>query len=132
MLSIFLGAKSFINNEDVKSAVVSGAQWDYLMSFLNGKKDAMGEIFNVRTGNVARHLGRRQNSGINEHDKVFNIYDMEGNVLEMTAEICTYGSNLMIVTRGGHYSGAHATSVRSTCQNYGDSIVGYRMVLYVM
>ena len=30
-------AKEFENNEDVKSALISGIQWDVIMNFINGK-----------------------------------------------------------------------------------------------
>ena len=40
-------AKKFINNDNVKSALCSGIQWDMTMTFVNGKKDGAGNTIDV-------------------------------------------------------------------------------------
>ena len=80
-------AKTFINNDSVKSALCSGIQWDAIMNFVNKKEDGKGNEFDVTTSNSDRHTGSLANSGQNEADKVCNIYDLEGNYWEYIAEI---------------------------------------------
>ena len=80
-------AKDFINNDNVKSALCSGIQWDAIMNFVNKKEDGKGNAFDVTTSNSDRHTGSLANSGQNEADKVCNIYDLEGNYWEYIAEI---------------------------------------------
>ena len=90
------------NNQYVESAICSGIQWDMVMRFVNGKLDGKNKIYNVRVSDIQRHAhphtdgpwidmdGNRadipSNSGLNDDDKVQNIYDLEGNVSEYIAE----------------------------------------------
>ena len=79
-------AKSFINTDNVKSALISGIQWDVTMEFVNGKIDGSGADFIVTEKNDNRYKTSFEKSGQNEADKVCNIYDLEGNYVEYTAE----------------------------------------------
>ena len=96
-------AKTFINNENVKSALCSGIQWDITMDFVNRKQDGNNNIFDVITGNSNRHTGSKATSGQNENDKVCNIYDLEGNCWEYVAEMNSYDRNALFISRGGAY-----------------------------
>ena len=79
-------AREFINNDNVKSALISGIQWDVMLGFVDGSNDGMGHKFEVNVFYVNRHITFLQYSGFNKYDKVKNIYDLEGNVCEWTAE----------------------------------------------
>lgn len=96
-------SKAFINNENVKSALCSGIQWDVTMNFINKKLDGMGNVFDVTQKDYSRHK-KETVTGQNEADKVCNIYDLEGNYTEYIAEKTSneFGQN-PYVCRGGIY-----------------------------
>ena len=83
-------AKDFIiNNEKVKSGLITGIQWDVTMAFINKKSrlDGEGKTYDATTYSTTRHnKGSIATSGQNEADKVWNIYDLEGNGWEYIAE----------------------------------------------
>ncbi len=132
-----LKSMKFINNKNVKSALISGVQWDMVMKFVNGKKDGNGNEYNVRVisddpSTSDRHLDALQKCGQNEADKVCNIYDLEGNVCEWVAERSTYEQDNP-VHRGGICSDKCPSSFAYNNEN-GESRwgIGFRFVLYVM
>ena len=127
--------KEFINNSNVKSAFISGTQYDVIMGFVNGKKDGLGEEFDIDTPNIKRHTGSLAKSGQNENDKVCNIYDLEGNCQEYVAEKCpSYGANAYVY-RGSFYSQTDwyngACRRFSLCNGGSYPRIASRMVLYV-
>ncbi len=136
-------AKNFIQNAHVKSALVSGVQWDLVMDFVNGKKDGTGQPFYTNTPSTTRHIGGAnkgiRNSGSNAADFVCNIYDLEGNCTEYSIETGSNGTFPYGYSRGGcteYYSEGwyrNMASVRWTA-TYGDKSWShsFRMVLYVM
>lgn len=95
-------AKTLINEEHVKSALISGTQWDVTMEFISSKSrlDGKGNLYDINTavteGESNRHTGNKENSGQNEADRVCNIYDLEGNTWEYVAEKNTYDSRSTI------------------------------------
>ena len=128
-------AKNFVNNENVKSALCSGIQWDMTMSFVDGKIDGNGvDKFLVTEYNANRHLTKSE-SGQNEADKVCNIYDLEGNYYEYVAEKNSYGeSDYPYVGRGGISGETNTFTASNRYRNDGltNSDVSFRFVLYVM
>ena len=120
--------------EKVKSAMCSGIQWDIIMHFINGKLDGNGiDNFLVTTYNTNRHTGSPTNSGFNEADKVCNIYDLESNYFEYSAEKAIYQNYIRIVDRGGSYDNKVCTaSTRNVLNGEGYSYATFRFVLYVM
>ena len=80
------------------------------MFFVNGKTDGEGRTFDVKTMDM---VNRREDgyklSGNNPADKVQNIYDLESNYCEWTAE--AYGTGARI-NRGSIYSHNHSASNR--------------------
>ena len=124
-------AKTFIDNQYVKSALCSGIQWDKTMDFIDGKLDGSGNnTFDVTTYNANRHTGEGVLAGQNEADKVCNIYDLEGNYLEYTAEKNYY--NDLSVHRGGIYNDTQPASHRGTFSGTALLAISFRIVLYVM
>ena len=125
-------AKTFINNENVKSALCSGKQWDITMDFVNGKQDGIGNIFDVTKYDSNRHTGSLEVSGRNEADKVSNIYDLEGNCREYIAEKSSSDTNIIFVRRGGYYNSTNRASHRSVDYSSAYTHLSFRFVLYVM
>ena len=80
-------AKTFINNNNVKSGLITGIQWDMTLAFIDGKIDGKGQIYDIKKASQSRHINiLAAPSGTNEADRVCNIYDLEGNLMECTAE----------------------------------------------
>ena len=130
-------AKTFINNENVKSALYSGIQWDMIMAFVNGKQDGTGNTYDVTTYSSTRHTDSEATSGQNEADRVCNIYDLEGNCFEFVAEKNSSSTNNPFVYRGGYYSSGstYPASFRYYLNgNDGNGVTGlsFRFTLYVM
>ena len=97
-------AKTFINNNYVKSALCSGIQWDVIMATINGKTDGNNQVVDVTVTNEDRHLGGSVGTvetGKNPVDKIYNIYDLEGNACEYVAERSDYSTKWPEVVRGG-------------------------------
>ena len=127
----------------VKSGLITGIQWDMVMKFVNGKIDGNGkDKFDATIYSPTRHLDTLMQSGQNEADKVCNIYDLEGNCYEITAELCHVGDDPYFVERGGTYKytsyGAYTdgasipASHRYRAGNGYLRLLAYRFVLYVM
>lgn len=139
-------SKTFIENEFVQSALCSGIQWDVVMGTINGKLDGTGDYFYVAEYDLDRHKGSDigvTNTGINEADRVYNIYDLEGNAGEFVAERSDYLSGISgtYIFRGGNYTNktsgliesykVKSASYRIYGYGSGDSASSFRMVLYV-
>ena len=134
-------AKEFINNDSVKSGLITGRQWDMVMKFIESrsKTDVFGNLYDVRKFNESRHNGDVRTGG-NLADFVCNIYNLEGNVFEWTTEVVKQpidDSGYRMIFRGG-CNGYDNTAFRSasyrTCNNYGFEwhAIGFRFVLYVI
>ncbi len=124
----------FTSNTHVKSALISGIQWDKTMAFINGKIDGTNKTYDVTKADTSRHIsGELTIAGNNEADKVCNIYDLEGNAREFVAEKNTYNSISPFVGRGGSYNNSNSASYRLDYRGtLPYSIASFRSVLYVM
>lgn len=121
-------AKTFINNDNVKSALCSGIQWDVIMNFVTGKDDA----FDVTQYDNSRHTGAIANTGENEADKICNIYDLEGNCCEYVAELNSFNVSSQFVARGGVCINTNPASMRSGYHGNAHPNRSFRFVLYVI
>ena len=123
----------FTDNSNVKSALISGIQWDMTMDFINGKMDGMGKTYDVTNVDNSRHIGSSVAiAGNNEADKVCNIYDLEGNAQEYVAEKNTYYPYGPIVSRGGTYNISNfPASLRNRSMGSAESYTSFRLTLYV-
>ena len=123
----------FIDNSHVKSALISGIQWDMTMDFINGKMDGMGKTYDVTKTESSRHVGGRVTiSGNNEADKVCNIYDLEGNASEYIAEKTTYYTDGPFVKKVGRYDEILPASNRGNSNGRAHNYDTFRVVLYVV
>lgn len=127
-------SKTFINNDYVKSALISGVQWDVTMAFINGKLDGYEKQYDVITGASNRHTNAGTKTGKNEADKVCNIYDLEGNYWEYVAEMWEPEALYKYIRRGGNYNSENEDNVaskRANCHGDAGDVLTFRFVLYV-
>ena len=125
-------AKTFINNDNVQSALCSGIQWDMEMSFITANDTTYGD---VTVSNPDRHKGLSvgvQTSGQNPVDKACNIYDLEGNCSEYVAEKNSSYQSYPFVSRGGSYYDSFPASNRVNHSGVAITNVSFRFVLYVI
>ena len=116
----------------VKSAMCSGIQWDMVMKFVDGKKDGNENTYDVRTYNSTRHTGNKTKTGKNLADKVQNIYDLEGNCFEYTAE--KNNTSELFIYRGGSYvcnNIGFIVSRRVSFDGNPGNDITFRAVLYI-
>ena len=128
-------AKYFIDNDNVKSALCSGIQWDMTMAFVNGKQDGSSDedkTYNVTQYKASRHTDSPDESGQNVADRVCNIFDLEGNYYEYVAEKNSYYGPLPFVVRGGGYNFSYSASYRNVGNGDAVSSFSFRFTLYVM
>ena len=123
-------AKKFINNSYVKSALCSGIQWDVMMKVINGKLDGNNNPYNVTEYNESRHTNSPDVSGKNIADKVYNIFDLEGNYFEYVAE--KSNDQYPFIGRGGLNVGIRPASYRYNNDGGESKDVSFRFVLYVL
>ena len=121
--------KSFVDNNNVKSAMCSGIQWDMAMKFITEND----EKYHVTTATSSWHTGSKVvASGQNKEDKACNIYDLESNSYEYVAEKNSYRTSTQFVYRGGSYRYSNPASYRYFSSGAASSGYSFRFVLYVM
>ena len=126
-------AKDFIDidNDNVKSALCSGIQWDMTMTFVNGKKDGAGNTIDV-TVNGDRGGSSPASSGQHPADRMCNIFDLEENCREYVAEKNSYHDTYPFVNRGGYSYYSSSASYRNANVGNANSDNSFRFTLYVM
>lgn len=132
-------SKKMYNNDNVKSALCSGIQWDMVMKFINGKSDGKQQIVDVETAvftdnEYNRHTGNIEKTGNNEADKVANIYDLEGNFYEYVAENSDAPNTLgKAIVRGGIFDNkTQSMSYRQCHTGTAKKGITFRTVLYLI
>ena len=128
-------AKEFVNNNNVKSALCSGIQWDMTMAFVNRKQDGSSDTdktYNVTQSKKSRHKGSEATSGHNVADRVCNIFDLEGNYPEYVAEKNSSYDASPFVNRGGTYYNSSSASGRYYDYGHASIDISFRFTLYVM
>ena len=76
-------------------------------------------------------LGSISKTGKNSADKVYNIYDLEGNLYEYTAEKSYFSAINHFIYRGSCYEGKRSASNRFDGEGYSHFAHGFRICLYV-
>lgn len=121
-------------NLGVNSYMIWGSQWDQLMLFVNGKKDGEGNNFYITTTGSRKSGNLNTKTGMNEKDKVCNIYDLEAGRQEWTQEANGFARRTV---RGGNYNSNGTASQRSgTSDDYAkpktsNANVSSRLTLYI-
>ena len=125
----------FTSNTHIKSALISGIQWDMTMAFISSKPrlDGTNKTYDVTKSDSSRHIsGVVTIAGNNEADKVCNIYDLEGNAWEYVAEKNTHNTSFPFVGRGGTCGDSYSASDRHVYNGIAGSNNSFHTVLYVM
>ena len=113
----------------VKSSMIWGSQYDAMLNWVIETKTDVAKI--ITTTNAPHDLDETYQPGTQITDKINNIYDLEGNVIERTLEaFSTYGR----VMRGGIYCGAGSPSNRVSIfyPTISNVYYGSRATLYIL
>ena len=105
-------AESMISNEYVQTGLLTGKAWDTTCHWIKDGLGSINESASLRDssyyGNYSNSLapanensGTKRTAGFNENWKTKNIYDLAGNVWELTSEACSP----LFILRGGSYDG---------------------------
>ncbi len=93
------------NNENVKSTMIYGCQWDEVCSWLKKK----GYDTDTNSASLGNYSGNPIDTGSNNSYKTNEIYDLAGNYVEWTQE--AYGNNYRIVRGGSCYESGSSTPI---------------------
>lgn len=128
---------------DKTSSMIWGSQWDQVMIWMQNEKNinrssyyilnsiTMGN-FGIDTNGKQKTNKEIENTGTSEKYKVKNIFDLAGNIYEMTLEAVGNDSR---VVRGGYYYETSNVGNGASKRNYdypiyGQTGIGTRMVMY--
>lgn len=125
-------SKNMNKTEWVNSGLITGIQWDAVMKYIDNKITRSGDTYLAKTRNEERHLGEKRKTGDNLKDEICNIYDLEGNVWEYTAEKTNYNVYTPYVYRGNSYLTYGSASYRNIGDGKANKDIGFRIMLYVM
>lgn len=117
------------NSKSVKTGMIWGCQWDHVMKYIDGSIDGNGNTFDVLNCSSIRHTANIEESGINDNDKVKNIFDLEGNAFEAVMEA---ESDNHRVVRGSYTFGRDGASYYNTLSTDAKrDYYGSRLMLYI-
>ena len=135
-------AEKMINNEYVQTGLLTGKAWDTTCHWIEGSLKSINESakltdsgyygnYNNSLAPANENSGTKRTAGFSENWKVKNIYDLAGNVWELTSE--AYSSDF--IYRGGSYGNTGSGSpvsyrVSNVASNAGDYL-GFRPRLYI-
>ena len=138
-------AEGMISNEYVQTGLLTGKAWDTACHWIEDSLSSINASASLTDsryyGNYWKSLspanensGTKRTAGFNENWKVKNIYDLAGNVWELTSE----ASSSYFISRGGSYGidgvggSDYPVSYRYSCSasnTYGS--IGFRLRLYI-
>ena len=113
----------------IKSTLCYGVHWDAIMKWIS--EDKTMSKYLKDSSEKGNYSGILQKTGSDERYEIKNIYDMAGNVKELTYE--AYSLNYRIDRGGCFYDNGntHAITYRIYgIQSYSDDYLGFRIVLY--
>ena len=131
--------KTIKANENVKTSMIWGCQWDATMRWMQTSSNLEVANFPTNSEGKGNHKGTQGTTNIaiptgsNSTYAVNNIYDMAGNVAECTLEAL---ENSTRIIKGGSYNDTAAEFPVST-RDYGinpnnhNSVYGCRATLYI-
>jgi len=107
---MWYGLYKACRNEAKKIHMIFGSQYDQVIKFIGEE---------AKTGHNDRGLTTKEEpSGLNDKDKMKNIYDLEGNLFEWTAEAKLAGSTVNRALRPSGYGSAKARLFNTGCDRY--------------
>lgn len=127
----------YYNSSSVTSSMIWNAQYDAMLNWILNKTDNKEKLFSTTLGNHKTAI-TADLSGINIDDLTNNIYDLGGNVMELTQG--SYDTSRTIVRGGAFYKSTSYTGTYNMTQlnnwlkaNYSTSynFIGTRMTLYL-
>lgn len=137
----YTNQKTFATEKNCYGGMILGAAYDQVVFLVEGKTRIGGGSYSITATNQAPHnLSGSYATGYIDttitpyNDMVYNIYDLEGNLREVTTE--AYTTN-RFMAHGGYYSTARSAGYRTGCQaivSAGTSTApsfGSRMALFV-
>lgn len=146
--TMYENQKTYADDKNCYGGMMTGAAYDQIMLFVDGKNifndpnegpyqiDVLGQVtHNVAqaypTGNIDYPTQTSVGNYTNSYkDMVCNIYDLEGNVRDMTTEV--YSTN-RFMCRGGNYNSSnwYACYRSALAVTRSAATIGSRMVLFV-
>ena len=135
-------AESMISNEYVQTGLITGKAWDTTCHWIEDSLKSINASASLKDsryyGNYRDSLapanknsGTKRTAGFSENWKVKNIYDLAGNVWELTSEVDS--SNFIF--RGGSYyndgSGCPVSYRGHSSASYSNVNIGFRLRLYI-
>ena len=136
-------AEKMINNEYVQTGLLTGKAWDTTCHWIEDSLKSINASASLTDsryyGNYRDSLapanensGNKRTAGFNENWKIKNIYDLAGNVWELTSEIANSSD---LINRGGSYynGGIDDPVLYRLCEgaSYTDGDTGFRLRLYI-
>ena len=138
--NVKINAESMINNDYVKSGLVTGKMWDAVMDYLcdNGNgvnvasdSSAWGNYIDSSEDAEITEHGNKQVAGFSKNWSYKGIYDIAGNCYEYTNELC----DTHRILRSGDYS-SNGSSIPASYRNANHSgaipNIGFRVALYIL
>ncbi len=133
-------AESMISNEYVQTGLLTGTAWDTTCHWIKDSLSSINKSASLTNssyyGNYKDSLapanensGTKRAAGFSENWKTKNIYDLAGNVWELTSEKANSSD---FIYRGGSYGGGNPVSHRSSYDaSHPHDYVGFRPRLYI-
>ena len=141
-------AERMVNTPYVKSGLITGTAYDTMMKVISTTGNdniSTGYVYNIldaaawgntgaSTGNALTGAGTIRTSGYSQWWKALNMYDVAGNVWEITNEMYSEGGTNYYIARGGskdddQIGPSYRAPIESTTV---DSILGFRAMLFVI
>ena len=111
------------------STICYGVQWDAILRWIN-KDTSLNYVLTDSTSKGNYNIeGNLIKSGNNETYRIKNIYDLAGNVAELTME--TYGIDKIVARGGKSGTSENITNREAVSADLKSGLYGFRVTLYI-